>query len=70
MRVRLSHPGLTADLLDFLGRAECAAVPVARDAIEVEVPRAPDGRQARREVELYLQAWQAMNPEASARIED
>jgi len=32
------------------------------DALDVAIPRAPSDDQARRQVEIYLKAWQAMNP--------
>lgn len=38
------------------------------DTLDVSIPRAPSDEQARREVAIYLQAWQAMNLGARAEI--
>jgi hypothetical protein len=32
------------------------------------VPRAPSDEQARRELDIYLKTWQAMNPAAQADV--
>lgn len=39
-----------------------------RDEADVYVPRASSETQARRELELYLQTWEAMNPDALTQI--
>ena len=70
MRVRLSDPELLPDLLDYLRAAECVVEEVGPDELNVIVPRAPSDEQARREVDIYLRAWQAMNPNARAAIID
>lgn len=68
MRVRLSDPDLLSDLLDYLRAAECVAEEIGPDELNVIVPRAPSDEQAHREVDIYLRAWQAMNPNVRAAI--
>lgn len=68
MRVQISDPARLQDLLDFLRRAECVAEQARRDEADVYVPRASSETQARRELELYLQTWEAMNPDALTQI--
>jgi hypothetical protein len=70
MRVRLSDPALLPDLLGYLRAAECVVEEVGPDELNVLVPRAPSDEQGRREVDIYLRAWQAMNPNARAAILD
>ena len=59
MRVRLSDPALRAELRDFFHRWGCVTYEVDGDVIEVVVPDAPDERQERRELHLYLDTWRA-----------
>jgi hypothetical protein len=47
---------------------ECVAEQSDEDALDVYIPRAPSEDQARREVAIYLKAWQAMNAGARAEI--
>jgi hypothetical protein len=51
-----------------LRAAECVAEQSGEDTLEVSIPRAPSDEQARREVAIYLQTWQAMNLGARAEI--
>ena len=62
MQIRISDPRLLADLIDFLGRASCVAVHTKACTIEVELPHAPTAAQARRELGLYVAAWQGLHP--------
>lgn len=68
MRVRVSDPALLGDLQRNLRAAECPAEQSGEDTLDVSIPHAPSDEQARREVAIYLQAWQAMNPGARAEI--
>lgn len=70
MRVRLTDKALLPDLLLYLRSTECVVEPVGPDELNVIVPRAPSDEQARREVDIYLRAWQVMNPGAEAEILD
>ena len=66
MRVRVSDPALVGDLQRYLRAAECVVEQSEDDALDIYVPHAPSDEQARREVAIYLKAWQAMNPGARA----
>ena len=68
MRVRVSDPALLGVLQRYLRAADCVAEQSGEDTLDVSIPRAPSDEQARREVAIYLQAWQAMNLSARAEI--
>jgi hypothetical protein len=67
MEIEVSDPNLVGDLVAFLRHAECLAEQVGEKTVVATVPRAL-GPEAERELALYLAAWQAMNPGATARI--
>src|SRR5919204_6645077 len=67
MEIEVSDPSLVGDLVAFLRHADCAAEQVGERTVVATLPRAI-GPEAERELSLYLLAWQAMNPNASARI--
>ena len=58
------------DLLRFLRRADCRATAEDEATVVVEVPAALGEEQARMEVDLYLKAWQAANPDVDAQLLD
>jgi hypothetical protein len=68
MRVRVSDPALLGDLQRYLRAAQCMVEQSGEDTLDVSIPRAPSDEQARREVAIYLQAWQAVNLGARAEI--
>ena len=74
--MRLSDPALAEELIGFLRRADCVAdlgeVEAHGEgiAVEVQVPRAYDGDQARLEVALYLRVWEAVHPGSGAELLD
>jgi hypothetical protein len=70
MRVRVSDTALLESLRRYLRAADCVAERAGADALDVAVPWAPSDEQARREVDIYLKAWQAMNPGARAELID
>ena len=70
MRVRVSDPALLGDLQRYLRAAECVAEQSGDDTLEVSIPRAPSDEQARREVDIYMKAWRAMNLGARVEIVD
>jgi hypothetical protein len=76
MFVRLFDPGLAEEFLGFLRRADCVAslgeVEAHAEGISVvvEVPDTHDEPQARMEVGLYLQTWEALHPGSRARLLD
>jgi hypothetical protein len=57
VRLRVSDPDLVDDLLVFLDRRGCPATQLDVDLVEVEVPHAIHGEQARMELDLYLYVW-------------
>jgi hypothetical protein len=70
MRVRLTDKALLPDLLLYLRSTESVVEQVGPDELNVIVPRAPSDEQARREIDIYLRAWQVMHPGAEAEILD
>ena len=68
MRVRVSDPALLENLQRYLRAADCVVEQAGADALDVAVARAPSDEQARREVDIYLKAWQAMNPGARTEL--
>ena len=76
MQVRLSDPGLAEEFLRFLRRADCIAdvgdvhAHAEGIAVDVEVPNALHGDQARLEVALYLRVWEAVHPGSGAELLD
>ncbi|HEY7706271.1 MAG TPA: hypothetical protein VH968_03805 [Gaiellaceae bacterium] len=76
MHVRLSDPGLAEEFLDFLRRADCIAdvgeveAHAEGIAVQVDVPHAYNGNQARMEVALYLRVWEAVHPGSGAELLD
>jgi hypothetical protein len=76
MHVRLSDPSLAEEFLGFLRRADCIAdvgeveAHAEGIAVQVDVPHAYNGNQARMEVALYLRVWEAVHPGSGAEILD
>ena len=70
MKVRVSHPALVQDLVEFLGRARCETASVHGAVLDVEVPGIADRTVARRDLGLYLAAWRGLHPPAEAKIVD
>jgi hypothetical protein len=69
MRIQVP-PEAREDLLQFLRRADCEVTVDGDDGVIVEVPDALGEEQARMEVDLYLKAWQASQPEVDAHLID
>ena len=70
VHVYISDPALFRDLCAFLQRAGCIVGRRRGQGVEVEVPLAYSKAQARRELEIYLATWQAMNPGIAAYVVD
>jgi hypothetical protein len=76
MHVRLSDPSLAEEFLGFLRRADCIAdvgeveAHAEGIAVQVDVPHAYNGNQARMEVALYLRVWEAVHPGSGAELLD
>ena len=62
MRVRLSDPSLSDDLLTFLRSMQCVAEPAGFDTFDVEPPALPLRQAGLLELELYLRVWDALHP--------
>jgi hypothetical protein len=70
MRVRISDPSYLGDLEQSLRAAECVIEHVGAHELEVSVPGAPSDEQARREILIYLNTWEAMNPDVRVTLAD
>jgi hypothetical protein len=68
LNVYISDPRMLMNLQAFLRRAGCVAEERRSHELEVYVPDIGDGKQARREVNVYLASWQAQNPGVEAYI--
>jgi hypothetical protein len=68
MHVFISDPSLLRNLQDFLRRAECIAEECRSHELDVYLPSARNGREARRELNVYLATWQVTNPGVEAYI--
>jgi hypothetical protein len=69
MNVYVSDPHLLRNLQDFLRRSRCVAERQRSHELEVHVASTSE-EQARRELNVYLATWQAMNPGVEAYILD
>lgn len=74
MWIQVSDKSSGEDLKAYLEAGECVVRKVAEVSFmgevtfDVSIPRAPSDDQARREIAIYVKAWQAMHPERYARI--
>ena len=68
MRIKV-RPEAREELLQFLRRADCEAEAEGDSTVVVTVPSALGEEQARMEVDLYLKAWQASNPDVEVDVE-
>jgi hypothetical protein len=67
MNVELSDPRLADDLLSYLRRAECQVEAEGGGLLAVTLPGSLPEEAARRQLEAYLRAWQALHPGVRAR---
>jgi hypothetical protein len=70
LNVFISDPVRLHDLRDFLQRAGCVAEQRRSHELEVYLPQTTSEAQARRELDIYLATWQAMNPGIEAYVVD
>jgi hypothetical protein len=68
MHVYISDPSLLRNLEEFLRRTGCVAEQSRSHELDVSLPSAPDERQARRELNVWLATWQALNRGVEAYI--
>jgi len=62
VRIQLSDPTMTGELVDFFRRRECRAERIDRDVIEVEAHPTLSREKARLELDLLLRVWQSLHP--------
>lgn len=62
MRIQLSDPTLTDELVDFFRRRECRAERIDEDVIEVEAHPSLSREKAHLELDLLLRVWQSLHP--------
>lgn len=62
MRIQLSDPALTEELIDFFRRRECRVTRVTRAVIEVEAHPTLGVERGRLELDLLLSIWRSLHP--------
>lgn len=70
MRIRLNNPALIGDLVDFLRRNECEAVPMGRDLVVVSLSHTLPYDAARLELDVHLGDWALRHADANAVVLD
>ena len=69
MRIRISHPAFVDDLVRFLERMGFAAVECDYNAVRVDLSGKRAGPEARAQLQLYIQVWQATHHGVTATFE-
>ncbi len=64
MLVLLDDPALLHDLCAHFRRSGFTVDPAGGSMVEVDRPDAPSAEQARNEIEMHLQIWEAIHPGA------
>lgn len=68
-RVTLAvEEGAAAAIADFLTRVGCRTRQLSSTRLEASLPRAETEVEARRELEIYVRVWNAMQPRKLIRI--
>jgi hypothetical protein len=62
VRIQLSDPTLTDELIDFFRRRECRVERVERDVIVVEAHPTLGLERGRLELDLLLSVWRSLHP--------
>jgi len=70
MRIRISDPALTADLLDFLQCSDCVAIQIGTDMFAVSIPKPLSYVTARLELELYMSEWRTRHSDVGTVVID
>jgi hypothetical protein len=70
LRIRISDPSLREELSVHYARSGFDVHPVGDRELDVARTDAPDGEQARREIETHLLVWELLRPDAPAEIVD
>ena len=66
MQLRLSDPGYTDRLANFLRSLGQAAMVAGPSQLEVDLPA---GSSAREELEIYLRVWRVLYPDTEVQVE-
>ena len=66
MQLRLTDPGYTDRLANFLRSLGQAAIVAGPGQVEVDLP---DGPARRAELEIYLRVWRVLYPDAEVQVE-
>jgi hypothetical protein len=67
VRIQLSDPAMTEELIDFFLRRECSVELIARAVIEVEPHPTLGPERGRLELDLLLSVWQSLHPDVELR---
>jgi len=70
MKIRVQDPSDLSSLIVFLRRQDYVAEQVAPNTIEVSRLSSVRHGRVRMELDLFLKAWRAANPESSAEFVD
>jgi hypothetical protein len=70
VKILLSDAAYLGELIAYLNREGCIVEQIGPNLVEVSRLSSVRHDQARMELDLFLQAWKAANPEADARILD
>jgi hypothetical protein len=68
MRIRVQDAADLAGLIAFLEEHEYVAEQIAPNTVEVSRPSSVRHDHLRMELDLFLEAWHAANPEAGAEL--
>jgi hypothetical protein len=68
LHVFISHPELLQDLCAHLERSGCVVDGCYGREAKIRLADGLSGAQARRELDIYLAVWQAMNPGIEAYV--
>jgi hypothetical protein len=66
LKVQVSDPALTGDLVAFLRRVGCVADVEGEGIVLVSIPRSLREDAGRLELDVYLRTWEATRPGARA----
>lgn len=70
MRIRVSDPALTSDLLDYLDREGCLAIQMGANMVAVSLSDGLPYDAARLELDLHLTDWLISHADARAFVVD
>jgi hypothetical protein len=68
VRIQLSDPARTEELIDFFRRRECRVELIERAVIEVEPHPTLGPERGRLELNLLLSVWRSLHPDVELRL--